>query len=89
MPVTNTLEEIVPATVERLTVDHEHISECESCKSDVLALALTTLQPGYSSTDMGRILKRIDVEKAKGKARIAVAVVAAIDVVNQKPHHDV
>ena len=87
MHVTNTLEEIVPATVERLTAEHEHIHACESCKNDVLALTLTTLQPGYSSTDMGRILKRIDVEKAKGRARVVVAALAAIDVVKQNPHH--
>jgi competence protein ComFB len=85
--VTNTLEQIAPATVERLVADHDHIRGCESCKSDVLALTLSTLQPGYSSTDMGRILKRLDVEKAKGRARIVVAVLAAIDVVKQNPHH--
>ena len=88
MHVTNTLEQLVPATVERLTADYEHIHACETCKSDVLALALSTLRPDYTSTEMGRILKRIDVEKAKGRARIAVAVVAAIDVVKQNPHHD-
>ena len=88
MHVTNTLEEVVPEVIDRLTTDHEHIRGCEECQNDIFALTLTTLQPGYSSTDMGRILKRIDVEKARGKARIAVAVLAAIDVVKQKPHHE-
>ncbi len=87
MPVTNTLEEVVPRTVDRLVVDHDHIRGCESCRSDVTALALTSLAPGYSSTEMGRIIKRIDLERAQGQARITVAVLAAISVVEQKPHH--
>lgn len=88
MQVTNTLEQIAPATVERLVADDEHIRDCAACKSDVLALTLSSLQPGYSSTEMGRILKRLDVEKAKGRARIAVAVLAAIGVVKRNPRHE-
>ena len=87
MPVTNSLEQVVPAMVERLVADHDHIGSCESCISDVLALTLSSLQPGYSSTDMGRILKRIEVEQAKGRARITVAILGAIEVVAENPHH--
>ena len=87
MQVSNALEDIVPVAVERLVAEQDHISTCEDCKSDVLALALSKLQPGYSSTDMGRILKRLDTEKAAGRAKVAVAVLAAIDVVKQNPHH--
>jgi competence protein ComFB len=87
MSVSNALEEIVPTTVDRLVGDHHHIRGCESCRSDVVALALTNLAPGYSSTDMGRILKRIALERAQGQARITVAVLAAISVVEQSPHH--
>ena len=85
MPVTNTLQEVVPITVERLIADEEHITSCENCFSDVVALSLTKLQPGYSSSNMGRILKRIDVEKAEEKTRIAVAVLASIEVVKGNP----
>ena len=88
MHATNSLEKMVPATVARLTGDHPHLSNCESCKSDVLALALSSLAPGYASTELGRILTRIDAETASGKAKIAVAVLDAIDVVEQNPHHD-
>jgi competence protein ComFB len=87
MTVTNDLEEVVPTTVDRLVRDHDHIRECAVCRDDVIALALSTLHPGYSSTNVGRILKRIDAEKAKGKARVVVAVLAAISVVEQNPHH--
>lgn len=87
MNVTNTLEEIVPATVDRLIVEHDHIRGCDACRDDVIALALTSLAPGYSSTNMGRILKRIDIEKARGRARVTVAVLTAISVVEQNPHH--
>ncbi len=88
MQVSNALEDIVPATIERLVADHDHLSGCDACKSDVLALSLSKLQPGYSSTDMGRILKRIDTEKAAGRAKVAVVVLAAIKVVKQNPHHE-
>ncbi len=87
MQVSNALEEIVPVAVERLVAGHDHINGCEDCKSDVLALSLSKLQPGYSSTDMGRILKRLDTEKAAGRAKVTVAVLAAIDVVKRNPHH--
>ena len=87
MQVTNSLEEIVPATVERLVAGDEHISNCDVCRGDVLALALSSLEPGYASTNMGRILKRLDGDRAKGRVRIAIAVLAAIDVVKQNPHH--
>jgi competence protein ComFB len=87
MTVTNTLEEVVPATVDRLVADRKHIRSCEACHDDVVALALSTLEPGYASTELGRILKRIDVDGAKGHTRVTVAVLAAIAVVEQNPHH--
>lgn len=87
MSVTNDLVDVVPRTLDRLSADHPHLRECESCRDDVIALTLSTLHPGYSSSDMGRILKRIDAEKAAGRARVTVAVLHAISVVEQNPHH--
>jgi competence protein ComFB len=87
MTVTNALEEIVPATLDRLAVNRDHIRGCDACRSDVIALALTNLAPGYSSTEMGRIVKRIDIERASGQARVTVAVLTAISIVEQNPHH--
>ena len=87
MSVTNDLEQIVPVTVDRLLTGHDHIQTCAPCRDDVIALTLSKLHPGYSSSDMGRILKRIDAEKARERARVAVAVVAAIAVVEKSPHH--
>lgn len=87
MSVTNSLEEIVPKLVTRLTKDHGHIRSCVSCTDDVVALSLTSIKPGYSSTDMGRILKRLDADKAGGHTQITVAVLRAIAVVRQNPHH--
>jgi competence protein ComFB len=85
--VTNLLEKAVPEAVEKLVAEYAHISACEDCKSDVLALALSNLHPEYASTEMGRILKRIDVDKARIHTEITVAVLTAIDKVNRNPHH--
>jgi len=87
MSVTNDLAEVVPRTVDRIAEDHPHIRECPSCRDDVIALAMSTLHPGFSSSDMGRILKRIASEKAKGKTEVTVAVIHAIETVEHNPHH--
>jgi competence protein ComFB len=87
MSVTNDLAEIVPSAVDRLVADREHIRNCEACRDDVVALALSKLHPEYSSTDMGRILHRIAADKAKGHTEVTVAILGAIAVVEQNPHH--
>lgn len=87
MQVSNSLERIVPNTIERLIEDHPHIKECVKCSSDVLALTLTGLPPAYSSTEMGRILKNVHGDKAVMRAEIAVVAVAAIEKVKQNPRH--
>lgn len=88
MHVSNSLEEVVPKVVERLIADDPHLCVCEDCASDVLALTLTKLRPGYSSTEMGRILRLHEANSVKGRAEIAVAGLAAIAVVKSNPHHD-
>jgi hypothetical protein len=87
--VSNSLEEVVPKVVEGLIADDEHLCDCEDCASDVLALTLTKLSPGYSSTDMGRILKMHQANSARGRAEIMVAALHAIAVVKTSPHHPV
>lgn len=87
MSVTNDLAEIVPRTVDRLVADSDHIRDCEACRDDVVALALSRLHPEYSSTNMGRILHRIAAGKAKAHAEVTVAVLGAIAIVKQNPHH--
>lgn len=87
MTVSNALEYVVPATVDRLIADNDHIRGCDACRDDVVALALSTLEPDYTSTELGRILKRIAADGARGHTRVTVAVLAAISVVEQEPHH--
>lgn len=88
MHVSNSLEEVVPTIVERLVADEEHLCSCDDCASDVLALTLTNLRPGYSSTEMGRILKLHQANSAMGRAEITVAGLEAIAIVKRNPHHD-
>lgn len=87
MKISNYLEEVVPSAVTRLIADHPHIRDCEACASDVLALTFTSLKPGYSSTEVGRVLNRLGADKAQGHAQITVAVLSAIDVVKKFPRH--
>jgi competence protein ComFB len=86
--VSNSLEEVVPGVVSRLIAADEHIRDCDACASDVLALTMTRLRPGYSSTAVGRVLSRIEAEKARGNTEITVAVLRAIAIVSANPHHD-
>jgi hypothetical protein len=87
MHVSNSLEEVVPKVVEQLVADEEHLCGCEDCASDVLALTLSKLRPGYSSTEMGRILKLHEANSPSGRARITVAGLEAIAVVKNNPRH--
>lgn len=88
MKISNSLEDVVPATVERLIADHPHIGTCDDCASDVLAFTMSRLRPGYTSTELGRVLTRISAEKAKGSTEITITVLNAIKVIEDNPHHE-
>lgn len=88
MKISNSLEDVVPEAVERLIASHPHIRDCEACASDVLALTMSRLRPGYTSTELGRVLTRISAEKAKGNVEITVTVLDAIRIIENNPHHE-
>jgi len=61
---------------------------CERCRADVKALALNKLLPRYVVSVGGEVYSRFEELSTQNQANITAAIMAAIRVVRQNPHHD-
>ncbi len=84
----NLLEGTLTAIYEELRAKHPEMCACESCRADVLALALNTARPRYSGgTDIGQALIGLDLQRDQTRAELAVLVLDAMRRVSANPRH--
>lgn len=61
--------------------------DCDQCKGDVAAMVLGQLQPAYASTDVGRAVRSVTVERPEIRAKTMVEIVKAAEKIGANPHH--
>ena len=61
---------------------------CERCRADTKALALNKLPPRYVVSVGGEVYSRFQELSTQNQVNITAAIMAAIRVVRQHPHHD-
>lgn len=83
--VINVMEEVVKDRLEALLKDTD-CCKCDTCKGDMLAMALNTLKPKYVNSHKGELFSKIDVTKYQNSVEIDVAVAKAITTVSSSPH---
>lgn len=63
------------------------VCKCERCKRDMYTLALNNLKPHYASSDLGKIMTKIESTKQQVETNIVVEVTKAIKKVAANPNH--
>jgi competence protein ComFB len=73
MVVTNVTMEVVQREYKSLRDAFPKFCGCETCRSDVLVLALNHVSPHYVSTRQGEILTELSLGSDQEKAKLDVA----------------
>lgn len=65
------------------------ICTCDICKNDMLAYILSHIPAQYVTSESGALHTIIEQSRVEHQAKIARAVIEAIDLVSKKPRHEV
>ena len=85
MVVTNVTMEVVQREYKSLRDAFPKFCGCDTCRSDVLVLALNHLTPHYVSTRQGEILTELSLASDQEKAKLDVALLAGFRKVALAP----
>lgn len=85
----NYMEDVVVAVYDDYLHRHPEICQCEQCRLDVIALALTRLRGMYAASPEGEILTRVARDDRQIRADALIAVMEALRVVSGKPRHEI
>ncbi|MEW6423740.1 MAG: late competence development ComFB family protein [Bacillota bacterium] len=66
---------------------HPQTCTCDSCRDDIMALALNQLPPHYVASEQGTIFTSVSFEQIGGKAQVVAAITQAIKQVAKNPRH--
>lgn len=83
----NLIELLVIQLVEEQLAKRSEICSCETCKVDIIAMALNHLPPKYVNTDKGELYVRTGVLNSQMSTDLLVQVSKAIDHVAINPRH--
>lgn len=83
--VVNVMEEVVRERLEIFLRDVD-CCKCDTCRGDMMAMALNTLKPKYVNSRKGELFSKLNATKIQNTVDIDVAVAKAISVVSASPH---
>ena len=84
----NITEEDVEYQLNKLLPTMPHICSCDACRLDMATYALNRLRPNYVRTDTGALFHKVNTSSTQAKTEILTAVVTAINVIGEHPHHE-
>ncbi|MBN2898539.1 MAG: late competence development ComFB family protein [Clostridia bacterium] len=87
MEVTNFMERVVERKLIEMLDQFPELCRCEECMADIKALALNHLTPHYVATEKGELYTKLDSVKVQSEVDVTRAIIEAIKIVEQKPHH--
>lgn len=82
----NIMEDLVEGKLNEL-MRAANMCCCERCRADVKALALNNLPPRYVVSVGGDVYSHFQALNMQSQVNITTAIVAAIRVVRDSPHH--
>jgi competence protein ComFB len=83
----NVMEDLVDCKLDEM-MHAAKMCCCERCRADVLALVLNKLPSRYVVSVSGDVYTRFQALDTQMQADITAAIISAIEVVRQLPHHD-
>lgn len=84
--MTNAMEPIVRRVLNEM-LEKTDCCKCPVCYSDMLAIALNSVQPKYTNTHEGELLVKVGQGAGQNSIDINVAVTKAIEQVKNNPRH--
>lgn len=86
MALVNMMERFVDIKLEQI-LQNCNCCKCDSCKEDMMAIALNYLPPKYVSTNKGELFTRVDSLVQQNSVDIDIAIIKAIEIVSKRPRH--
>lgn len=79
-----------PIVKERLTelLEKSDCCKCDICFTDMMAIALNQVKPKYVNTHQGELLQRVNAHILQNSIDMDIAIMKAIELVRQAPHHN-
>lgn len=88
MKVHNYMENEVDLLLKEILKNYSDICQCEKCLADVKAIALNRLKPHYVVTRKGELYTKLNELNNQFEVDIYKALIQAIKIVKEKPHHE-
>lgn len=82
----NLMEELVINSLEDVLKDI-NMCRCETCVTDITAIALNSLPPKYIVTQVGELYSKSDLLRQQFEVDIISAITKAAVIVKRKPRH--
>ena len=87
MALVNIMESVVKQKLDEALANSD-CCKCKICYLDAMAIALNYCKPRYVNTLQGELLVKINSTERQTSVDIEIAVLKAIEIVRQHPHHD-
>ncbi|MCK8823889.1 late competence development ComFB family protein [Fuchsiella alkaliacetigena] len=89
MPEGNLLESAVRDKLDELLEERDDFCECEQCRKDMIAYALSNLKPRYAGSKEGKVLlDSVDISSKQTEMDILRVLLEGAKKVKETPHHD-
>lgn len=88
MKLHNYMEDVVTKVLMEHLDEKSHISQCEKCRKDVIALTLNNLQAKYVVTEDDEVYDKLDEIEEQNLEEMMKELKIAIEIVNISPLHD-
>jgi len=83
------MEVCVKEFLDEILKKYSDVCQCDQCRSDIAALALNSLPPKYTTTDLGEIYSKTKLLETQYRADIYKAITQAVECVRKNPRHEI
>lgn len=88
MSMKNYMEDVIREVFAEVLKNNPDFCQCEKCKQDVLALALSKIKGRYAASPEGEIFARVEQADRQVRTDALLAIMQAVQQVSANPRHD-
>lgn len=63
--------------------------KCDQCRFEMMALALNNLKPHYCTSDLGKVISKLECIDSQTETNIIIEVTKAVRTVQANPNHKI
>ncbi len=88
MRMKNFMEDVIIEVFQEIKGTNPDFCNCDKCRRDVIAIALSKIKGRYAASPEGEIFARVEQSNRQVRADALLAVMEALDTVSASPRHD-